>query len=342
MVKINESWIIQQESAHHSPCLKLMSTLLPSAPPNIFPSCMNSYVSTANLALPGFPFSALHEARTAQSTGADEASPCLPSMEGSSLPIPNSSLKECQYSFASGIGMKPSPNDFTGRMQKSFLIFDQSRNETRMFFSSLNPSFKNHFIETTTHPFACPLSEKVLAENHVIGDEGSEMHEDTEDINALLYSDDEDSEYDDGEDDEVTSTYHSPFLLKRINDNSEQVEAKSDGFATFDGSTKRQKLLDGGYQRSVEIAVTSGKLDRSRDYQNDAESCCVSASVKDIGSIVDEKKMRRNQIRETLKILECIIPGSIHKDPLLIIDEAISHLKSLKLKAKALGICCSP
>lgn len=350
MVKADESWIFQQEPAQHSPSLNLTSSMLPYGPQNTFPSCMDPCGSTATLAFPGFPISALHEVRTVQANGGHEVSPRLPSLENSSLSIPNPYLKEFQPSFAQGLGINPTPNDFTGCTQKSFLIFDQSWNQTRMFFSPLIPSSANHFIGTTKLPFACSLFEKSITQNLfdkncVIG-EGSEVREDTEEINALLFSDDEDGEYDDddGEDDEVTSTGQSPVSLKRSDGGIEQVEENSEDFATFDSSTKRRKLLDGGYHRSlVQTALTSVKLDISCDNENDAQSCCVSPSArtqyKDIDFSLDKKQWRRDQIRETLETIARIIPGSNHKDPLLIIDEAINYLKSLKLKAKALGVC---
>ena len=47
---------------------------------------------------------------------------------------------------------------------------------------------------------------------------------------------------------------------------------------------------------------------------------------------------KRDRVRQTLRILESIIPGAEGKDPLLVIDEAIDYLKILKLKAKSLGV----
>jgi hypothetical protein len=57
-----------------------------------------------------------------------------------------------------------------------------------------------------------------------------------------------------------------------------------------------------------------------------------------VGSILGKRSFKRDQIRDALRILQSIIPGAEGKDPLLVIDEAIDYLNSMKLKAKSLGV----
>ncbi|WZZ37345.1 hypothetical protein YC2023_020746 [Brassica napus] len=106
-----------------------------------------------------------------------------------------------------------------GGAQKGLMILDQSGNQTRLLQCP---------FPLTAEPVK--LSEE-FDENY--GKE-SEMHEDTEEINALLYSDDDYDDEDCESDDEVMSTGHSPYqqvCKKRV---SEEI----------DGPCKRQKLLD--------------------------------------------------------------------------------------------------
>ncbi|KAK0576830.1 hypothetical protein LWI29_023981 [Acer saccharum] len=137
------------------------------------------------------------------------------------------------------------------------------------------------------------------------------MHEDTEELNALLYSDD-DSDYTD--DDEVTSTGHSPSTMT--------AHEKLDW---FEGSTE-------------EVASSAGPTKKRND---DAESSCANSQYPrcgEMGSLSGNKRMRNEKIRETVNVLRSIIPGGKGKDTMVVIDEAIDYLKSLKLKAKAFGL----
>ncbi|CAN7046363.1 hypothetical protein IGI04_008640 [Brassica rapa subsp. trilocularis] len=100
--------------------------------------------------------------------------------------------------------------------QKRLMILDQSGNQTRLFQC----------------PFPLTAEPVKLSELDEHYGQESEMHEDTEEINALLYSDEEDCE----SDDEVMSTGHSPYPLEQVCNKrvSEEIDAPS----------KRQKLLD--------------------------------------------------------------------------------------------------
>lgn len=327
-----------------------MNRLLPPSQQSIALSCMNPFTLSANVAFQRFSVSGLPVLETGQANVANGLSYCLPPLIESSISPSNPYIKEPQYAFPRRLGIKTTPDDVTSSNHKRFLIFDQSGHHTRFFLSSFGSSSQNPFIATLKTVHAChsrdveqvPLAERmsptkptILGESDQIIGEGNEYHEDTEEINALLYSDDDEYDYDDGEDGEVTSTYHSPFASKVNLENYEEEVASSDS------STKRQRLLGGGYKKSSVVDATSSvKFDRPSEYDNDAESSCARARTK--GKVMDSnlgtKQLRKDKIHEKLRILENIIPGSKSKEPLLIIDEAISYLKSLKLKAKTLGL----
>ncbi|XP_055816097.1 transcription factor bHLH143-like [Solanum dulcamara] len=255
------------------------------------------------------------------------------------------------------IGLKSPPTDASTNSQKRFLICDQSGNQTRFFFSQGRPPENeiitskelvgayglyqnenlNAVVEQRSH-VRLVIGEK-LDESYVDGEE-SNTHEDTDEINALLYSSDdiEGDEDDDvyGEDDEVTSTDRSPWANQGFcgcDEHEQQSTELTEEVASSDGTCKRQRLLDGGYKKSSSI--------ESRGPNDDVEARCVRGSLpsswkdKDSCLITRERKVK---IRETLRILESLIPGLKSKDPLLVIDEAINYLKSLRGKAKALGV----
>uniref|UniRef100_A0A5B7AI55 BHLH domain-containing protein n=1 Tax=Davidia involucrata TaxID=16924 RepID=A0A5B7AI55_DAVIN len=350
MVKANDSWPCEQHSAWNSPNLNYMSTLLQSGRQNGLPSCMNPSTFSSNVASPGIAVSGLPGLKTGQTNGAHGlfhfSPPRLESLLSTSYPY----LKEKQPASSYGLGVKATPNAVYGSIQKRFLIFDQSRNQTRLILTSVCSPAQNPIIAPTKPVCACDLLDEKQAanveqifpinpiiqeksdENHMF--EASEGHEDTEEINALLYSDDDDDDDDDSEDDEVTSTGHSPFAIEGSHERHEHVEE----IASSDGPTKRHRLLDGGYKKSSLMDIASSvKLDRTCKYDDDAESSCVKGRTQEegMGSILGNKRSRKDKIHETLRILESIIPGVKSTDPLLVIDEAINYLK---LKAKALRI----
>ncbi|KAL8553502.1 hypothetical protein ACS0TY_001989 [Phlomoides rotata] len=207
-------------------------------------------------------------------------------------PIGTPYLKDSQYALS-----RDKPFDAP---QKRFLIFDQSGNDTRLFFS---PAF-SHQDRTPArldHAFLMkPRVEEKWDENHL---SDGEMLEDSEEINALLYSD---SEYD-----EVSSTRHGDDELW-------------DQVGSSDDSPKRQRLLDGKYNKS---SLESGGS--SSSYANDVQSSCDSNN--------------KAKIRKALKILETIIPGLDNNDPLSVIDQAVAYLKSMKTEAEELSCtgCCN-
>ncbi|KAL2513616.1 transcription factor bHLH [Forsythia ovata] len=155
------------------------------------------------------------------------------------------------------------------------------------------------------------------------------MHEDTEEIDALLYSDSDD-DYD--ENDEVTSRVRTSFGIEDGYDKGIQFEELIEEVASSDGSTKRQRLLDGRYKISSLLVDRSPvKLATSCNYKDDEESSVAQEINSDDSNSM--KRLEKVKIRETLKILMSILPGLKSKDPLLIIDKAIDYLKSLKREA---------
>ncbi|XP_027354954.1 transcription factor bHLH143 [Abrus precatorius] len=246
--------------------------------------------------------------------------------------------------------------------QKRFLVIDQTGGQTTIVYSSRfgspgeciaswhsnlhganymsrnGPSFRtdlnlnqnpnqnqNHMIEST-------LTDKVN-ENQGTGIE-SEMHEDTEEINALLYSDSDD--YSSEDDDEVTSTGHSPSTMT-THDNPEIFRETAEEVASSTGKTRKRKLLD-GYNDDIKLmdTATSLNMNKSSTMGDDAESRCSSNNNEE--SFSGNKKMKREKIRNVLSALHRIIPGRKDKDPVMLLDDAIRCLKSLKYKAKALGL----
>ncbi|KAJ7965786.1 putative Transcription factor [Quillaja saponaria] len=241
--------------------------------------------------------------------------------------------------------------------QKQFFVVDQSGDQTTFIFDSwfgspiqcltswnpklngvCNSKVSDHEPLNRRHlnNFQGPSLIDEYVENQGT-DVQSEMHEDTEEIDALLESDDCYST----EDDEVTSTGHSPSTMTAHN-KEEFFGGSTEEVASCAGKTKKRKLFDGAFN-DVQLMDTASSLNlkRSCEYEDDAESKCASGynqGSEETGSSSRNKKIRKEKIKDVLNILQSIIPGGKGKDPIVIIDEAIQCLKSLKLKAKALGL----
>lgn len=354
MVKKGEDfWLHQQHSAWPAPNPNYMHMSLQtrreessSVPLNPHSSLFSANVDFPRVAAAGLPGSV---SQTNQFNGLFQ---CSTSQIHSFLPTSGPYFKEKQFPFPNGCCGKVAPNPISLSIQKRFLIFDQTENGTSITFSSAYPATQRAVVptkpiygyhlgkeelaaEVDRFYLTKPILEKVSDGNHING-EGSEKHEDTEEINALLYSDDDSS----GEDDEELSTGHSP--IEESNEQRGQVEEITEEVASSNGPTKRHKLLDGSYNKSLLMDTASSVLgpDASYEGEDHVESNFANSKTKRDGmdSIIGNKRSRKDRIRETLGILESIIPGAIGKDPLLVLDEAIIYLKSLKLKAKGLGL----
>lgn len=196
--------------------------------------------------------------------------------------------------------------------QKRFLVFDQSGDKTTLLLASdIRKSF-----ETLKQP-ACPDMKEELQRNNkdlfvCQGMQGhsEDLQEDTEELNALLYSEDE-SDYC-SEEDEVTSSGHSPSTVVSSHGDKE----------TFLGS----------YGQPLHA-----KKRKALENMRDAESSCGSCGNTRIGFLKRSKpsnnKIREEKIFETVSLLRSIVPGEELVDPILVIDRAIDYLKSLKMEA---------
>ncbi|KAM7516887.1 hypothetical protein LguiA_006470 [Lonicera macranthoides] len=287
---------------------------------------------------------------------------CLPRFRQAFSPLPNSVPRE---KLPAGIIQNRKGDEVsslgTGPAQKRFIVFDRSGDRTTFIFSSriggpvqyppLDPlnypssNLKKDEPETkgeTFCPFGPFLSGEYNQENQK-DDVGSEMQEDSEEIDALLYSDDDfDEDNDYSEDDDVMSTGHSPSMVT-AHGKEEWTEESGEDVGSSGGPTKRQKLSNGGY--SVPSFVdTASSVKSGRccfEYVGDAESCCGESKAqvwRELESLSGKKRSRKAKIQETLSILESIVPGgSDGKDAIGVIDEAIRYLRSLKVRAKALG-----
>ncbi|KAL5096475.1 hypothetical protein RYX36_000802 [Vicia faba] len=245
-------------------------------------------------------------------------------------------------------------NGNSASLQKKFIIFDRSGNKTRLFYSPVFPLNQSP-IDTTMQfaqayevnqdRWATSFGQKHLPkyslpdesdQDHVVNEE-SEMRENTEEINALLYSD---GDEDDDEDDEVTSTNHSPLSKNPFEDINEDV-------ASSDWPSKRHKLIDGGYARLPPPlnSASSVRLNEPSECVSDAESKYSGGQMyftrkteEDNNSAVGDIQLRKAKIRESLKILENLTPGAKGKHPLLVIDETMDYLKSLMSQTGMLGV----
>ncbi|EPS71311.1 hypothetical protein M569_03457 [Genlisea aurea] len=249
----------------------------------------------------------------------------LPSHPAENLCLPNS-----QLSLDDNLGLlqtKPFPG-----LEKRFIIFDRSGVQTRLFFSPLLSPINNYVAaaaapvavtgfnfsseeEVATPVIRHPMEEEEKWDENRLSDEESE---DSDEIDALLFSDSDDE----SDEDEVTSTLQffpdGSFTEPEYNKVEEEAEESFTG-----GWRKRQRLLVDGKFKSSSSSI--GPL------RDDAES-----ANGDIHLSTREKKVK---IREALKILETVSPeclSSNQSPPLAIIDKAIAYLKSMKAEAEAL------
>ncbi|KAK4340053.1 hypothetical protein RND71_041515 [Anisodus tanguticus] len=354
MVTTSKLQYYQQDPAWTSPNLNYAITLLQPEHHLGVPYLYNPAICAANAVSPSRScfFPCLPNSKAAHQNGVN----WLPSL----APTKNEYPSDTRRFLPHLIGLKSPPTDASINSQKRFLICDQSGNQTRFFFSQGRPP-ENEII-TPKEPFgayglyqnknlnavvaqrshAKPVLEDKLDGSYVNGEESYTHEEDTDEINALLYSSDdiEGDEIDyDGEDDEVTSTDRSPCANQGhygCDEHEQQSAELTEEVASSDGTCKRQRLLDGGYKKSSFIESRW-----PNDDEDDVEARRVRGylplSDKDKNSSLSTRE-RKGKIRETLRILESLIPGIDSKDPLLVIDEAIVYLKSLRGKAKALGV----
>ncbi|KAL9238487.1 hypothetical protein vseg_012902 [Gypsophila vaccaria] len=252
--------------------------------------------------------------------------------------------------------------------QRKFFVFDQSGNETRLMFSSLCPGVQNLPVAPPLWPVwnpqvpsakqfdtskfllgrqvgkderTCTKTTAVCeesGENENLDDE-AEMREDTDEINALLYSDDDqDNDYDDeDEDDDTASSGRSPLTREGNGNKQEQQELDfDDKVAVSSMSLKRRKTFDGGHEK---LPLMSTKMTGTHNSVSEKihSGDFISALDEETSPTPGSKRPRKDKIRDTLKVLESILPGLNTKDPVSILDEAISYLKCLKYNAESMS-----
>lgn len=218
-----------------------------------------------------------------------------------------------------------SKGQFPEPVQKKFLVFDQSNDRTTLIYSSIPIPY--HLPEPQ---FTSDLKKEVsVIEKHDDTRCSNSFHEDTEELEALLYSDEDG--IGDSEDEEEQSTGHSPVMGFNSHDWPEEV-------ASSVGCMKRRKLDSGGYDVvSLEDTASSGKSGVNC-------SGCGNNGGNEVADVESEtfpgvKRSRKDKVRETINVLQNLIPGGKNgKDAMVILDEAINYLRILKVKAKALGL----
>ncbi|KAJ6735668.1 TRANSCRIPTION FACTOR BHLH145 [Salix viminalis] len=311
----------------------------------------------------GYPFTEVLHSRASQENEPQGWFDGLPCFRLALMATSNSGLKEKRPLLDSVLKEKlPTappddkedimPKAVSGCDKKRFLFFDQSGDQTTLIFGSgVGPPVQRmkSWIPKPTVGF--DLNREIpgakesqnfhlgpITSDEFVEDDGIDMHEDTEELNALLYSDDS-SGY---SEDEVTSTGHSPSTMT-THDKRDWFDGSAEEVASSNGSIKKRKLFDGGYidGPSLMDTATSLKPTSCFGYEKDAESRCdnVTNSVShEMGSESGNKRMRKERIHETMSILQNLIPGGKGKDAIVILEEAAQYLKSLKFKAKALGL----
>lgn len=370
MVELSSSWLCQQHFPLESSAFRnRMIAPVEHRQHEFLPASINPCRVSANLGLSGLGFSGLSErGLTIEGNGSIQ----------NPVPYCHTPLTQHQCHgeqnqnplFPASVGENPSTCEGCeppSPQHKKFLIFDRSGNETRLIFSSLCPRVENLTTPLTTcpawnmpvedsfgayHQYLAEKQGKILeqawtktpalreesGENEII-DEISEMREDTEEINALLYSEDDndvngdgwDDDNCDGEDDDEVSSGHSP-LAKEIRD-CEKLDEQEDEkdfdneMASLERSSKRQKTPHGGFTR----------LWQSPAYEDTNDGDVIGALNEGMCPMVGAKRSRKDKIHDTLRVLESIIPGLKSKDPLVILDEAISYLKDMKYNAETMS-----
>lgn len=283
---------------------------------------------------------------------------CLGPSQQATLPLKSPIYNDNLAAISKGLLKEEvAPLCGSGTQQKGFLVIDQSADKTTLVLCSGVGGPLQLLTSWSPQPTAAykfngedtrnkqdfiydlkPVLSNDFAENHET-DEQSEMQEDTEELNALLYSEDE-SEFDEDDEDEVTSTGHSPSAMT-TKDKRYPCEEMNEEVASSAGSTKKRKI-DGGYDAmSLTDTASSPMPRRSPEYEDDAESSCGnegSQDIEDVDSSSIKKRLRKEKIRETVGILENLIPGGKGKEAIVVLDEAIQYLKSLRLKAEAFGL----
>ncbi|KAK9080835.1 hypothetical protein SSX86_000593 [Deinandra increscens subsp. villosa] len=238
------------------------------------------------------------------------------------VPMVNSIVKEVEQKLSEA---SPDVAQETSGVQKKFLVFDQSGDQKTLMYSlGVRPSLTRHQFPSFNSPKPqfgshTVCVEKPTTQNDGIGSE-SEMREDTEELNALLYSDD-DTDYDDEK-----STGQSPSSMVGCREQKRKLESgEEEEVASSGGPLKRRK-------NALADTASSGKS---------GINCSGNGMFEEEydGFTYSNKQLRIEKMKETINLLQNLIPGDSNgKNAIMVIDEAIHYLRNLKVKAKALGL----
>ncbi|GLU16104.1 hypothetical protein SLE2022_325540 [Rubroshorea leprosula] len=351
------SWFPRQFD-WQSPYVNSLAAPLPLGHQTSIPDLINPSIrmaSTASGAVPVYTNTELPHLQVGQVNEPRAWFYCLPhfrqALTPASNPIPKEQLLASACDNYREVAAPKAGSECT---QKRFLVFDQSGDQTTLIFSpafgtavkclnswspkqlgAYNPNGEDPIGKGDLNLHTGPISMDAFDGNGT--DAQSEMHEDTEELNALLSSDDDDNCT---EDDEVSSTGHSPSTMTAHN---EQFEGSTEEVASSGGTTKKRKLSDGGNDYAPFLLDTACfvKPRLSSEYEDDAESSCANGKITqsdELSSLSSNKRVRKEKIRDTVSLLRSIIPDGEGKDAIMVLDEAIGYLKSLRLKAKDLGL----
>ncbi|KAF8698657.1 hypothetical protein HU200_034906 [Digitaria exilis] len=228
--------------------------------------------------------------------------------------------------------------------------------------SALYPSHKRPLAlyQENPTPAAAPLVSKVTLDpvpelqgsiETNVTDFGAEetegIHENTDEINALL-----DSDSDEGCE-KVQGLKRARSPPPAENDILSVESVASAGASAGSARPAKKRRLNSGTDKSVVDTASSARLDHSVEQKllvndSDAQSCCIGEVESHNkfalgdgeaaeGDNPDDQKRRRERIQETVAALRKIVPGGIAKDATAVLDEAICYLQYLKLKVKTLG-----
>lgn len=214
------------------------------------------------------------------------------------IPSPGFEEQGSFLHFSSAISPRmstPAPN--LGNISK----FKRSRDEKIVVFSSAANPFDDF------NPSSPPR-------NANSAHTSKEMHEDTEEIDALLYSE---SDYFANE--EEISTGHSPLDM-----GEESLCSYHPAKRLRVDSTESQDLL---------VDTASSGISPSTLFVPDDDHIDPS--------LISSGRRKREKIQATVSALRRIIPGGKGKDTASVLEEAIQYLKSLKLRAVAMGAISS-
>ncbi|XP_039010249.1 transcription factor bHLH143-like [Hibiscus syriacus] len=384
------SWFPQRQFNPQSPNLNSLAAPHPLVQQSTNPQFINTGSIMASIAgtLPDYANPEIPYLQVGQVKEPRGWFDCLPRFQQglSHASVLNASLRlQFPANPYENLAEKIISNEESDYAQKRFLVFDQSGDQTTLIFSSaigtpikgtsgglkspVGWKFNDKDPITKVNPnlYSEPVSTNMFDENGT--DAKSEMHEDTEELNALLYSDD-DIYFTDVE---VTSLVHSPSTMT-VRD--EQFEGGTEKVDSSSGLTKRRKLLDGSNDSVPLVMDTTSSVfggpesssgnkrtrlvdkipetlpllmdtaisvnpNRCSEYEDDADSSCVNDQNPvsgDANSSTGYKRMRIDKIRMTVGVLRSLIPSGEGKDAIMVLDETIDYLKSLKLKAKAFGL----